>query len=188
MIHALRTPAVATALVYGAPALVAGWLLLAIWRPTEAGRGGPSMTAIRRTALMLALGLSSPSSAAPDPRPPPRRPSATRPPSRPTLKTTTVDAAPADVTVRRTCDRDDRDHGRDLERRAPPPGSPATACSVYFSDGFVQTVELGPTATSWTHLDRPVLRHRLLRRSTRSPPATDYGWFTESARTGSFRC
>ena len=34
-IHALRTPAVATALVYGAPALVAGWLLLAIWRPTK---------------------------------------------------------------------------------------------------------------------------------------------------------
>jgi signal peptidase I len=34
-IHALRTPAVATALVYGAPALVAGWLLLAIWRPRK---------------------------------------------------------------------------------------------------------------------------------------------------------
>lgn len=33
VIHALRTPAVATALVYGAPALVAGWLLLSIWRP-----------------------------------------------------------------------------------------------------------------------------------------------------------
>jgi signal peptidase I len=35
VIHALRTPAVATALVYGAPALVAGWLLLAIWRPRK---------------------------------------------------------------------------------------------------------------------------------------------------------
>jgi signal peptidase len=34
-IHALRTPAVATALVYGAPVLVAGWLLLAIWRPRK---------------------------------------------------------------------------------------------------------------------------------------------------------
>ena len=35
VIHALRTPAVATVLVYGAPALVAGWLLLSIWRPRK---------------------------------------------------------------------------------------------------------------------------------------------------------
>ena len=35
VIHALRTPAVATALVYGAPALVAGWLILSIWRPRK---------------------------------------------------------------------------------------------------------------------------------------------------------
>ena len=35
VIHALRTPAVATALVYGAPALVAGWLLLSIWHPRK---------------------------------------------------------------------------------------------------------------------------------------------------------
>ncbi len=35
VIHALRTPAVSTTLVYGAPALVAGWLLLGIWRPRK---------------------------------------------------------------------------------------------------------------------------------------------------------
>ncbi|MFP5372277.1 MAG: signal peptidase I [Actinomycetes bacterium] len=35
VIHALRTPAVSTTLVYGAPALVAGWLLLSIWRPRK---------------------------------------------------------------------------------------------------------------------------------------------------------
>ena len=35
VIHALRTPAVASTLVYGAPVLVAGWLLLAIWRPRK---------------------------------------------------------------------------------------------------------------------------------------------------------
>ncbi len=35
VIHALRTPAVSTTLVYGAPALVAGWLLLTIWRPRK---------------------------------------------------------------------------------------------------------------------------------------------------------
>ena len=35
VIHALRTPAVATTLVYGAPGLVAGWLILSIWRPRK---------------------------------------------------------------------------------------------------------------------------------------------------------
>ena len=35
VIHALRTPVVATTLVYGAPALVAGWLILSIWRPRK---------------------------------------------------------------------------------------------------------------------------------------------------------
>ena len=35
LIQALRTPVVSQVLLYGAPALVAGWLLLSIWRPTE---------------------------------------------------------------------------------------------------------------------------------------------------------
>lgn len=35
LIEALRAPAVRTALVYGAPALLAGWLLLGIWRPAR---------------------------------------------------------------------------------------------------------------------------------------------------------
>jgi signal peptidase I len=34
LIQALRTPAISHTLVYGAPALLAGWLLLSIWRPT----------------------------------------------------------------------------------------------------------------------------------------------------------
>jgi signal peptidase I len=33
VIEALRTPVVSQALVYGAPTLLAGWLLLSIWRP-----------------------------------------------------------------------------------------------------------------------------------------------------------
>ena len=36
-IQALRTPVVSQALVYGAPTLLAGWLLLSIWRPTTPG-------------------------------------------------------------------------------------------------------------------------------------------------------
>ena len=38
VIEALRTPVVSQALVYGAPALLAGWLLLSIWRPVEERR------------------------------------------------------------------------------------------------------------------------------------------------------
>jgi len=33
LIQALRTPVISQALVYGAPTLLAGWLLLSIWRP-----------------------------------------------------------------------------------------------------------------------------------------------------------
>src|SRR3954468_20182981 len=35
VIEALRTPVVSKALIYGAPALLAGWLILSIWRPAE---------------------------------------------------------------------------------------------------------------------------------------------------------
>ncbi|SEP06805.1 signal peptidase I [Trujillonella endophytica] len=35
VITALRDPAVSTALVYGAPALLAAWMLLTIWRPAR---------------------------------------------------------------------------------------------------------------------------------------------------------
>ena len=35
LIEALRTPAIAQVLLYGAPALLAGWLLLSIWRPVR---------------------------------------------------------------------------------------------------------------------------------------------------------
>ena len=35
VIQALRAPVVTQALLYGAPALLVGWLLLTIWRPTR---------------------------------------------------------------------------------------------------------------------------------------------------------
>ncbi|MBB3676165.1 signal peptidase I [Modestobacter versicolor] len=38
VIEVLRTPVVSQALVYGAPTLLAGWLLLSIWRPAPAER------------------------------------------------------------------------------------------------------------------------------------------------------
>jgi signal peptidase len=35
VIQTMREPVVTKALVYGAPALLAGWLILSIWRPSE---------------------------------------------------------------------------------------------------------------------------------------------------------
>jgi signal peptidase I len=35
VIQALRTPVIAPVLLYGAPTLLVGWLLLSIWRPTR---------------------------------------------------------------------------------------------------------------------------------------------------------
>ena len=40
-IAALRTPVISRALVYGAPTLLAGWLLLTIWRPTTPAQTRP---------------------------------------------------------------------------------------------------------------------------------------------------
>ena len=39
LIQAVRAPVVSQVLLYGAPALLAGWLLLSIWRPTDDGNG-----------------------------------------------------------------------------------------------------------------------------------------------------
>ena len=58
---------------------------------------------------------------------------------------------------------------------------------VYFSDGFVQTVELGPTATSWSAAIDPyyVTAYSIQYSVTTK---TDYGWVKQSSRTGSFQC
>jgi signal peptidase len=45
----LRTPIVAVLLKYGATALVAGWLLLSIWRPAKPEAATGRVTAVRRT-------------------------------------------------------------------------------------------------------------------------------------------
>jgi signal peptidase I len=39
LIQALRTPVVTQVLLYGAPTLLAGWLLMTIWRPTREEEG-----------------------------------------------------------------------------------------------------------------------------------------------------
>ena len=59
--------------------------------------------------------------------------------------------------------------------------------SVYFSDGFVQTVQMGPTATSWSATIDPyyVTAYSIDYTVTTQ---TAYGWSKESAHTGTFQC
>jgi hypothetical protein len=59
--------------------------------------------------------------------------------------------------------------------------------SVHFSDGFVQTVQLGPTATSWSATIDPyyVTAYSIQYSVT---TLTNYGWSKESSLTGAFQC
>jgi hypothetical protein len=59
--------------------------------------------------------------------------------------------------------------------------------SVYFSDGFVQTVQLASTATSWTATIDPyyVTAYSIQYSLTTQ---TNYGWSKESPRTVAFQC
>ena len=59
--------------------------------------------------------------------------------------------------------------------------------SVYFSDGFVQTVQLGPTATSWSATIDPYYVTAYTINYTVTAQ-TDYGWTKESAHTATFGC
>jgi hypothetical protein len=59
--------------------------------------------------------------------------------------------------------------------------------SVYFSDGFVQKVDLAATATSWSATIDPyyVTAYSINYTVTAK---TDYGWTKESAHTALFQC
>ena len=101
------------------------------------------------------------------------------------ISTTTV-APPTNVVGKLTCGKSSATMAAtwNLSSSARVSGYTVT---VYFSDGFVQVVELGPTATSWSASIAPYyvtafsVQYSVTTR-------TDYGWFTESARTGSFQC
>jgi hypothetical protein len=59
--------------------------------------------------------------------------------------------------------------------------------SVYFSDGFIQTVSLPSTATSWSAtIDEYYVTAYSIQYSVTAQ--TDYNWTKESAKTGTFQC
>jgi hypothetical protein len=59
--------------------------------------------------------------------------------------------------------------------------------NVIFSDGYVQVVQLGANATSWS---MPIPKYNVTYWSIQYSVTakTDYGWIKESAKTASFQC
>ena len=142
------------------------------------------MTAIRRTALTLALALTAilGSAGSTSPALASFADSAAVSTS---IATATV-AHPTNVVGKLTCGRSSATMGAtwNLSTSARVSGYTVT---VYFSDGFVQKVQLGPSATSWSASIAPyyVTAYSVQYSVT---TVTDYGWVRESARTGSFQC
>jgi hypothetical protein len=142
------------------------------------------MTALRRTALALALTfaavLGSTGSTAP------AQASFADSAARTTTISTATVAAPANVTGSLTCGKTSATMGAtwNLSSSARVSGYTVT---VYFSDGYVQKVQLGPAATSWS---APIDVYFVTAFSVyyTVTTKTDYGWTTESAPTGAFQC
>ena len=142
------------------------------------------MTAIRRTALTLALTLAAILGSAGTTAP--AHASVSDSAARSTSITTATVAAPGNVVGSLTCGKSSATMGATWNLSATPRIS-GHRVTVYFSDGFVQVVELGPTATSWSSSIEPYYVTALSVQYSVTTK-TDYGWFTESARTGSFQC
>ncbi len=141
------------------------------------------MTAIRRTALTLALALAAVLGTAATS---PALASFSDSASRSTSITTATVNAPGNVVGSLVCGKSSATMGATWNLSSTPRVSGYTV-TVYFSDGFVQTVELGPTATSWSAAIAPyyVTAYSVQYSVTTK---TDYGWCKQSARTGSFQC
>ncbi len=101
------------------------------------------------------------------------------------ISTATV-AAPTDVVGSLTCGRSSATMAATWTKSTSARIS-SQQVKVYFSDGFVQTDELGATATSWS---APIDPYYVTAYSVRYSVTakTDYGWFTESTLTGTFQC
>jgi hypothetical protein len=142
------------------------------------------MTAIRRAALTLALTLAAVLGSAGSSSPALASYSDSAASS--TSITTATVTAPGNVVGTLTCGKTSATMGAtwNVSTTARVSGYTVT---VYFSDGFVQKVELGPSAASWS---APIDPYYVTAFSVQYSVTTktDYGWFKESARTGSFQC
>ena len=142
------------------------------------------MTAIRRSALTLALTLTAVLGSAGDTAP--AQASFADSASRTTSIATATVAAPSNVTGSLVCGKTSATMGATWNL-SPSPRVSGYVVTVHFSDGFTQVVNLGPTATSWSATIQPyyVTAFSITYTVTAT---TDYGWSTASAPTGSFQC
>jgi hypothetical protein len=142
------------------------------------------MTTLRRAALALALTLTAILGSAGSTAP--AQASFADSEARTTTIATAVVAAPANVQGSLDCGRSSATMGVTWNLSTSARVSGYTVL-VYFSDGFVQKAELGPAATSWS---APIDVYFVTAFSVAYSVTTktDYGWTTESARTGGFRC
>jgi hypothetical protein len=102
-----------------------------------------------------------------------------------TVATTTV-AAPSNFVGNLTCGHPNATMSASWTLSSTPKVS-GYLISVYFSDGFVQTVQLGSTVTSWSKAitDYNVTAYSINYTVTTQ---TTYGWTKESAHTPTFQC
>jgi hypothetical protein len=141
------------------------------------------MTAIRRTALTLALALAAVLGTAATS---PALASFSDSASRSTSITTATVNAPGNVVGSLVCGKSSATMGATWNLSSTPRVS-GYRVTVYFSDGFVQVVELGPTATSWSASIAPYYVTAFSVQYSVTT-VTNYGWVKESVRTGSFQC
>ena len=142
------------------------------------------MNAIRRTALMVALTLTAILGSAGSTAPAQAAFADSATVS--TTIATAVVAAPTNVVGSLTCGRSSATMGTTWSASTSSRISGYTV-SVYFSDGFVQKVELGPSATSWSSsIDPYYVTAFSVQYSVTTK--TNYGWTKESTRTGTFQC
>ncbi len=95
-------------------------------------------------------------------------------------------AAPTNVVGSLTCGSKDSTMGLTWTASTTPKVS-GYLVTVYFSDGYTQTVQMASTATSWTQSISTynVTAYQIQYSVTTQ---TSYGWTTESSRTGWFHC
>lgn len=95
-------------------------------------------------------------------------------------------AAPGNVVGRLTCGNPNSTMGLTWQLS----GSPRVSgylVTVYFSDGYSQTVQMGSSATSWS---QSIQTYNVAAYSIQYSVTTqtNYGWTKESATTGWFHC
>ena len=142
------------------------------------------MNAISRTAITLALALTATLGSAGSTAP--AQASFADSAAVATSISTAVVAAPTNLTGSLTCGRSTATMAATWSLSTSGRIS-GYQVKVYFSDGYVQNVELGATATSWSApIDTFVVTSLSVRYSVTAK--TNYGWFAESTQTGTFRC